>query len=130
MPTCWASPSTATGSFSIGDAMGEYADLIMNGDVCQECCVFIDLEDYPMDGACGYPRWCYDCGGDPECNGAVKRRQRDSEQNRSKPFRCDDCGKRTSTQIGLSQHRAAVHFIDCDDPWCFGECREPDGEFG
>ena len=47
--------------------MGDIADMIQNGDLCQECGVFID------DGmACGYPRYCEECGGDPDVNLAAK----------------------------------------------------------
>lgn len=56
--------------------MGDMAELVLEGVLCQECGVLIDDDDWPgAEGmACGHPRYCYDCGGDPECNGASKRK--------------------------------------------------------
>jgi hypothetical protein len=54
--------------------MGEIADAMLEGVLCQECGVFIDDSKHPgYVGASGYPRYCYGCGGDPTRNGAVKR---------------------------------------------------------
>ncbi len=40
--------------------MGEIADLMVNGDICETCGQWLsDLGD-------GYPRTCTDCGGDAE----------------------------------------------------------------
>lgn len=55
--------------------MGEIAELMGEGVLYQECGVLIDGDDWPNaeEMACGYPGYCFDWGGDPECNGAVKR---------------------------------------------------------
>ena len=56
--------------------MGDTAELVMEGHLCQECMAAIDEDDWinALKNACGYPRYCWDCGGDPECNGAAKRK--------------------------------------------------------
>ena len=54
--------------------MGDNADMILEGVLCQECGGYIDNDDWPRaeELACGHPRYCRYCGGDPECNGARK----------------------------------------------------------
>ena len=47
--------------------MGEIADMMMDGSMCNGCGVF--LKD-----ANGYPQWCKDCGGDS--NGFPKKKKR------------------------------------------------------
>lgn len=74
--------------------MGEYADMMIDGDACSLCGVTL----YGPLAGNGVPALCRDC-----------RRQQKSKQRQSLPFRCDYCGKRVSSQIGLKQHTAAVH---------------------
>lgn len=68
--------------------MGEITELILEGVLCEGCGVVIDdvIEGY--DGACGYPRRCGDCGGDPAVNGARsmshKRARHHSRRRKSK----------------------------------------------
>lgn len=59
--------------------MSEMEDLMLNGDICQECNCVIDDDQNGFDGACGHPRFCLSCGGDPVCNGAVKKRGADHD---------------------------------------------------
>lgn len=56
--------------------MGEMAELMLEGVLCRECGTLIEDDDWKNAGkqACGYPRLCWDCGGDPECNGATVRK--------------------------------------------------------
>lgn len=62
--------------------MGEIAEMVYEGTLCQGC--YCPIDDMPETaGPCGYPRWCYACGGDPETNGASQR----SERRRSRPGR-------------------------------------------
>lgn len=35
--------------------MGDVTDAILEGELCQQCCVYID------DNIQGFPRYCYDC---------------------------------------------------------------------
>jgi hypothetical protein len=62
--------------------MGEIADMMLEGVLCQECGVYIDDEECGWAGACGYPRYCPGCGGDPECNGAAKTGQYKEKKRR------------------------------------------------
>ena len=51
--------------------MGEMADMIIDGTVCEECGAFLD-------GAMpGYPRKCSDCGGDINVDAPDIDRQRE-----------------------------------------------------
>ncbi len=49
--------------------MGEIADMMMDGTLCHECGALIDDTEASYDGACGYPRYCRECGGLPAMNG-------------------------------------------------------------
>lgn len=39
--------------------MGEYADMILDGEMCEGCGIFLD-------GASGFPQRCRGCGGDAD----------------------------------------------------------------
>ena len=70
--------------------MGNIAELMLEGVVCQLCSVFIGGGGPPdsLDRPCGYPRYCIDCGGDPECNGAVlKKVKKDGKAKNKKKER-------------------------------------------
>lgn len=64
--------------------MGDMADMVYEGIVCQECGVFITDNDWPdaAKNSCGYPRFCRACGGDPECNGAIRRKRNRRKKRR------------------------------------------------
>lgn len=51
--------------------MGDIAEMIVDGDLCQECGVFIEDEPSP-----GHPRSCADCERDAQRADARKRRPR------------------------------------------------------
>lgn len=75
--------------------MGEYADMIIDGEVCQECGTYIGE-------AAGYPRTCKSCkpGGS---NGHL----------RSKivaKTACLTCGKRVK-KAGLADHMRDAHGV-------------------
>ena len=53
--------------------MGEIAEAIINGLMCEQCGVYLkDLEEP------GYPRCCKECAKDPEVAGIYKNRIEDS----------------------------------------------------
>ena len=58
--------------------MGDMADLALDSFTCQECGAFITNDDWPgaVGMSDGHPRFCRDCGGGPEDNGATKKRKR------------------------------------------------------
>jgi hypothetical protein len=71
--------------------VGEMADGMVSGELCQQCCCPIDGE------ATGYPRDCKDCGGKvPSASGKKW---------------CPECGKRVKA-AGMQDHLNDVHNID------------------
>ena len=70
--------------------MGEYADMIINGETCQYC-----MAEYPPEPT-GIPWTCAGCNQDmnPKAT-AVK-------------VKCNQCGKRVK-EVGLAQHVHDVH---------------------
>ena len=89
--------------------MGESSDMISVGVLCQECGQYIDDDGDPRTvGADGYPRFCSDCGGDPDTNYAAKRQRKKHTGNRFGP-KCPECGKRLRSDQGLTDHRRDVH---------------------
>lgn len=71
--------------------MGEIADTIINGGMCQYCGECFDDEP-------GYPRTCLACESDGE----------DFIEKKPRKIECPECGKHVTEQ-GLSQHIAAKH---------------------
>jgi hypothetical protein len=49
--------------------MGYVAERMLEGVLCQGCGIYIDDEKEGYAGACGHPRFCGNCGGNPEANG-------------------------------------------------------------
>ena len=77
--------------------MGEIADMMLEGTMCQECGEFIDDgEEGP-----GYPRLCAGCAGrqKPQSRATASRKQ----------FECLECHKRFRKEVGLRDHLRDVH---------------------
>ena len=89
--------------------MGEIADAIVDGEICQICC------GNPPDVPQGYP---FTCG---ECDDRVAPHRPHADDV---PFdgpddllrfiqntktTCDECGKTLKTKIGLAQHKRDKH---------------------
>jgi hypothetical protein len=76
--------------------MGEIADMMLDGTMCQGCGVWLhDGADGP-----GYPGYCSDC-------------QRDARGSNSKPasttkVACPTCGRKVKA-VGLQQHQRDTH---------------------
>lgn len=70
--------------------MGEYADMVINGEVCQFC-----LE--PLSSDNGYPSTCAGCMQDE-----VEEKPKDPK------VKCPTCGKRVKP-TGLEMHCKVVH---------------------
>jgi hypothetical protein len=51
--------------------MGEYADMMIEGDLCSWCGSFIDDDDKDADPECGVPRLCGDCARDAAQRGPM-----------------------------------------------------------
>jgi len=77
--------------------MGEIADMMLDGTMCQGCGVFLnDGQDGP-----GYPGWCADC--QPNDNSPTVA----PEGGRPK-IKCPTCGKRVR-EVGLKDHQRDAH---------------------
>jgi hypothetical protein len=79
--------------------MGEIADLMLDGTMCQGCGVFLcDGEDGP-----GFPGWCSGCmpaGERPK----VRNRNRNK---RPRTIACPGCNRMFNTPDALDWHRKA-----------------------
>jgi Zn finger protein HypA/HybF involved in hydrogenase expression len=74
-------------------AMGDVADMMIDGTLCEGCGVFMEGE------ALGVPRRCVDCKIDDT---------RPAGQSRTDKVSCPTCGKRVKA-TGLKDHERAVH---------------------
>jgi hypothetical protein len=95
--------------------MGEVAEMILEGILCEGCGELID------ENAAGHPRRCAGCDMSPRTLRSVKRvvgRQRQAErENRErheaarsrKPFECSQCQKLFRTEGGVKQHARDTH---------------------
>lgn len=98
--------------------MGDIADDIIDGAICQICCCPDDGEPR------GYPYTCAECGGDnPEDDDPsifdVDKQQTNNPQHhatrgKSKKVKCPHCGKMVA-EVGLEQHTVAKHTGRNDD---------------
>ena len=70
--------------------MGEYADMIINGETCQYC-----MSEYPPEPT-GFPWTCGDCKSEMYPKAPAKK------------VKCPECGKRVK-EIGLVQHVRDSH---------------------
>jgi len=73
--------------------MGEIADAMINGELCEQCGVYIGAGD-------GYPRLCAGCAEEDGVD-AITREP-------SGKVKCDICGKRVK-RVGLKMHKRDVH---------------------
>jgi peptide subunit release factor 1 (eRF1) len=74
--------------------MGEYADMIINGETCQYC-----MSEYP-DEPVGYPWTCRDCKS--EMTKGTKPKPQAAK------VKCPECGKKVK-EVGLADHVNDVH---------------------
>lgn len=95
--------------------MGEIAEMVLEGILCEGCGGVVDGE------ASGYPRRCRSCGPitlqgalsrslGSNANKAARHNHERRESARSrKPFECDRCSKLCRTPEGLAQHKRDKH---------------------
>jgi hypothetical protein len=74
--------------------MGEYAEMMLNGDCCEACGEFIGM-------GIGFPQYC-----SPECAG--DRGAQHLPAAPVKKTKCPECGKRVKI-AGLGDHLRDVH---------------------
>lgn len=83
--------------------MGEVAEMMMDGTLCQGCGVFIN-EDAP-----GHPCSCRDCGAeDKAASKSAKVRAHQERQAAQKKVPCPTCGRRVKA-AGLADHIRDSH---------------------
>ena len=78
--------------------MGEIAEMMLDGTMCECCGEFIDTGS-------GFPTRCTGCGGDGIIYDFPAPKTAKSYCNN----RCSKCGKKCRGEIGLNQHIAAKH---------------------
>lgn len=74
--------------------MGEIADMMLDGTLCQSCGVYLE------DSLPGFPQSCADCQKAEELNEMLA--------SESRNVSCPTCGKRVR-RIGLAQHQRDKH---------------------
>lgn len=98
--------------------MGEYAEMMLEGIVCEGCGEFMG------GGSPGYPRRCRGCGPAITLVGALKRslvpnpharkaarhnRERHEAAKTRKQFECGECRRLFRTSEGMQQHAKDKH---------------------
>lgn len=82
--------------------MGEIAEMMVNGLLCQSCGVLMDDHEEP-----GYPRSCAACQHED--------RVAHSLANPSEKVKCPKCSKRVKA-VGLADHVRDVHGYPSEPP--------------
>ena len=78
--------------------MGEIAEMMLNGDMCEQCGEWIGDGDGP-----GYPGLCAGC-------------RRETRPYSSKPHKCPHCAKRFRKDVGVRDHVRTVHALAKESP--------------
>ncbi|QGL88386.1 hypothetical protein FEO91_08740 [Stenotrophomonas maltophilia] len=84
--------------------MGEYADMMIDGDVCAGCGV-----NLPGCGQ-GFSRLCRDCRPTKAERKAENIVRPNAEQARQKNVPCPACGRRVR-EIGMADHHRDAHGV-------------------
>ena len=82
--------------------MGEIAEMMLDGTLCEECGVYIAGEGY------GVPRRCRDCRPSKKEQKAMNVARSEAEQAAAKKHPCPVCGKRLR-EVGMQDHIRDVH---------------------
>lgn len=90
--------------------MGEIADQIISGEICQTCCM-------PLDDVYGFPVDCKACGTPPKPQRKEKYSNCTTKDGkpifRKNKINCPQCNKLVKSS-GLEAHIHAVHSINKD----------------
>jgi len=82
--------------------MGDVADMMLTGVLCQQCGEFIGEE-------CGYPKSCSICGAEEIYTRKLLQKSENIARNaRQKKIKCPNCGKRVK-EVGLPDHIRDAH---------------------
>jgi len=85
--------------------MGDVADMMLDGTLCEGCGVFLNAN------APGYPCYCGDCAGDRNKERkAATAVEHAAHLKRAKKCACPTCGKRVK-EVGLADHMRDSHGV-------------------
>ena len=88
------------------EKMGEIAEMMLDGAMCEQCGEFID------DGEeCGYPRLCAGCQLDQPEDDLMAPRFLQEQAGAERRVACPQCGKRVK-EAGLADHTRVKHRSD------------------
>ncbi len=87
--------------------MGEIAEAVLEGTLCEGCGVFLNAV------APGYPCYCRDCRPAAKQGAAAERKEQraiahQQHQARQKKTKCPTCGRKVK-EIGLANHMKDAH---------------------
>lgn len=82
--------------------MGEIAEMMLDGTLCEGCGVYLPGE------AQGIPRRCRDCRPTKAERKASNIARHEAEQARQKKAKCQTCGKRVRL-VGMGDHQRDAH---------------------
>lgn len=86
--------------------MGDIADLMLDGQICQFCGMYL------CGGADGIPRTCKSCQSDVYQSAKVEKKQKNIlRNNRQRKIACPECGKKVK-EVGLVNHMADSHSME------------------
>lgn len=85
--------------------MGEYADMILDGTMCQGCGEWLNDGD---DGD-GFPGWCYSCQPDDEPVKKASRQKYARKKHETGKLPCPACERRFNSAEALRMHHSDKH---------------------
>lgn len=84
--------------------MGEYAEMMLDGTLCEGCGSAIDYENGP-----GFPRYCSrQCAADRGGDQITMTRKERHKANHGERVNCPTCNRRVM-KAGLADHVRALH---------------------
>jgi len=84
--------------------VGEYAEMMLDGTLCECCGTFIDFE-----GGDGFPRYCStQCARDRGADQLTMTRKERHRSRQGERVNCPTCNKRVK-KAGLANHMRDVH---------------------
>ena len=82
--------------------MGEIADMMLDGTLCQGCGVYLE------DGGAGFPMYCAACQSDQGPRRALRGAPNHSQPRNRAKVACEVCGRHVK-KVGLAQHIRDAH---------------------
>ncbi len=83
--------------------MGDYADMVLKGLMCQGCGEYIGDD---QGNGLGFPTWC------PACN--KQNKEAAFNDLASAEFACSNCNRSFKDEVSLDQHYRDKHGMPCD----------------